>query len=608
MKESIIRYICEKENLIEISKFGKASQSSISKWSKTNDAQRALDGGNYTDYSFHTDKEENPWWQVEFENLFPIEYILINNRKTKPFDEIASLLKVIGYDENNYEVLLYEGNTFFGSDNGKLPLILTLDGKNSYKRIKIILLKEEYLHLNSIHFFVRDPLKFVNKNLIFFANRHDGMGERLRAILNAMVLAKIMNGEFRFGWDTHDVAFHATPSKDMIFEDSFQSKYFLGNDESKKLKLYPLQKLPFVNSEALSKYDGISIQQVNISQSLPYPYKDFDSKIYKNAFDDIGFSKELAEAKSYGESILVSEKAVAIHIRAGDIVFKNYRNMPIFYNKVTPFYLLDYIIKILKSDGYEVIIFGQDDDFCTYLSETYGILYSKNLLKEDYSESQIALFDIVLMSKCNQILAGYSGFAILAEWIGGGKIVDSYNLLSGPQAVIDEFRKFFEDKTSFLYSNKIHSLVKSFSIIQFVHRYQKYLSLDEKIAYVERSISLDRDSSYHKVFLASLYYKYGDIDKGDFILINETRANGIEWLERLGKMIHWNNTTPISHLMNDFKVAVNKGSIIASLVLLITDTYLIKNINFSFYQNIIQHNKSDDFSTELIRSYLENVK
>jgi len=608
MKESIIRYICEKENLIEVSKFGKASQSSISKWSKTNDAQRALDSNSYDDYAFHTDKEENPWWQVEFENSFNIEYIIINNRKVKPFDEIASLLKIVGYDENNSEVLLYEGNTSFGSDNGKLPLILTLGGKNKYKKVRISLLKENYLHLNSIRIFVKDSLRSINKKMVFFANRHDGMGERLRAILNAMVLARVMDGEFKFGWDTHDVAFHATPDKDIIFEDGFQSKYFLDNDESTKLKLYPLQKLPFVNHETLSEYDGISIQQVNISQSLPYPYKDFDSKTYKNEFDNIGFSKELAEAKKHGENISVSEKAVAIHIRAGDIVFRNYRNMPIFYNKVTPFYLLDYIIKLLMNDGYEIIIFGQDDDFCTYLSETYGVLYSKTLLKEGYSESQIALFDIVLMSKCSQILAGYSGFAILAEWIGGGKIVDSYNFLSGPQAVIDEFRRFFEDKTSFLHSNKIHSLVKSFSIIQFVHRYQKYLSLNEKIAYIEKSIRLDPDSSYHKVFLASLYYKYGDIDKGDFILINETRLNGIEWLERLGKMVHWNNTTPISHLMNDFKVAVNKGSIVASLVLLMNDAYLTKSINVSFYQDIIQNNKTDDFGIEFIKSYLGNVK
>lgn len=608
MNQDFIEFLCEQEKLIDIGNQGKASQSSRSKWSKGNDAQRAVSNLEFSDYAFHTEKEENPWWQIDFENSFPIEYIIINNRRRKPFDEIASSLKVVGYDENNVEIVLHMGTSFFGSVPNELPFILSLKGKIDIKKVKITLLKEHYLHFSNIRFLVKDALKNQKKKMIFVANRHDGMGERIRTILNAMVLAKKYKGEFVFSWVTDDMLFHATSDKDLIFNKDFQQRSLRERTNLEKLKLLPIRKIPNLKEEDLEKYDGILIEQFNIERLLPYPYKNFESISYQQAFNEIGFSDRLMDAKNYANSINLSNKTVAVHIRAGDIVYGRYRNMSVFYEKVTPFYLLEHVIENLINNEFDIIIFGQDDGFCNYLAGKHEATYSKTFLKFEYNESQIALFDVVLMSRCEAIIAGHSGFAVLSEWIGASKLKDCYEYFSDSKNIINEFKRFYDDRTSFLYSKNINPLIKSFSIAQFVHRYQKEISLADKIIYMEESSLLDPKGIYNQLFLAALYYENEEYQAGDRILLNKTSEGNLDELLKLVTIKHGNNTTPISHLINAFKLAANKGSIVASFLLLLNDIYFTKNIDFSFYQNIIQHNKSDDFSTELIRSYLENVK
>lgn len=608
MDQNFIRNLCEQEKLLDIGKLGKASQSSLSRWSKSNDAQRAVSNSDFSDFAFHTEKEENPWWQIEFENSFLIEYIIVNNRKRKPFDEIASSLKVVAYDKNDVEIVVFTGISFFGSVPNELPFIISLKGKVEIKKIRITLLKENYLHLSNIRFLIKDALKQQEKRMIFVANRHDGMGERLRAILNAMILAKKMNSNFLFSWVTDDMAFHATSEKDLIFSKKFQEESLRDRKNLNKLSLFPIRKIPHISVRDLEKYDGILVEQFGIERLLPYPYTDFDSKSYRTAFEEIGFSDKLVAAKNHANTIDMPHKTVAIHIRAGDIVYGRYRNMPNFYNKVTPFYLLDRVIKNLIVQELDIIIFGQDDYLCEYFAKKYNVLYSKNLLKTEYNESQIALFDITLMSRCSIIIAGYSGFAVLAEWIGGLKIKDCYHYFSDEQEIISEFNKLYNDPTSFFNLENINPLVKSFSISQFVNSYKQEISLNEKISYIEECVNLDSQGLYNKFFLASLYFENGDNDKGNRILIDQMQGESLKDLENLAKIVHGNNTTPISPLMKNFELASSNGSIVASFLLLLNDIYFTKKIDFSFYQDIIQKNKSEDFGIDLIKSYLENAK
>ncbi|WP_350561915.1 hypothetical protein [Psychrobacter sp. CAL346-MNA-CIBAN-0220] len=604
MSSDFIKNLCESEKLIDIGNLGTAIQSSTSKWSQGNDAQRAVINNVYKDFAFHTDKELNPWWQIEFKSLIAVEYIVINNRKKNPFDEIASKLRITAYDKDDNEVLLYLGTVFFGSSPESMPLTIPLKSRVLLKKLKITLLKENYLHLSNIRFLIKDPLRNIKNN--FVANRADGMGERLRALLNVMLLAEKNNGNFIFSWQTNNNDFHATNEKDLIFSKNFQKQHIMERKKIKEMQLYSLKELSSINQAQVKNCDGFLVQQGNISKMLPYPYTNFNSMDYKKAFNKVGFSEKVLLAKSHAESIPLSDKVVAIHIRAGDIIFGRYRWEPAFYSKIIPFFLLENTIQNLIKEGFSIVIFGQDDDFCSYLADKYNILYSKNLIKKYYNESQIALFDIVLMSRCQIVIAGFSGFAILALWIGGGERKSGYEYTPKLDSRLKAFNDFYGNKEGFLYSDKINPLIKSFSIIQFVHKFQESLSISDKIVYLEKCISLDDENFYYKIFLVSLYYKDNQIAKGDLYLEGQLRDNKLRSLENLAQLIQWNDTTPLTHLIEYFNSAANQGSIVAALVLLINDIHVKKDINVDFYKKIVE-NKENSISTILINEKIKNI-
>lgn len=620
MQKDLIKDLCLTQGLIDIAGTGTASQSSVSHLSKENDAQRAINGTVATDYSFHTGKERSPWWQVEFESSINPHYIIINNRKHEKWFENSAPIELTCTDEQDNETIIHKGLLYFGALPNSLPLILPLAGKVKVKKfiVKINQGKDSYLHLSDIKFLVKDPLKSAGIKKVFIANRTDGLGERLRALLNAMILAKKMESSFLFSWSTmtenlwstmnqKDAMFHATSEKNLIFNNDFQEKYLLDITEINKMKLLPLNNIPWTTANELKNYNGISVQQNNIARELPYPYADFDSGSYQEAFNEIGFSEDLLAAKKHAESISVSPKTIAIHIRAGDLVFGSFRDEPIWYGKVVPLYLLDYIIERLISDSFEIIVFGQDDGLCKYLAYKYNILYSKDLLEKSYNMSQTAIFDIVLMSKCNYIIAGASGFATLATWLGGSKIVSGYSYLPDKKNIIDEFRRLYADTESLLYASGIDPLIKSFTIAQFVYRFQDSISLTEKIGFIEDCMRLDPENSYHKVFLAFLYYKNDEIRKADLILIDEIQGSGLVNLIKLASMKRWKSHTQLFTLIDGFKQAVSKGSVIASILLLLNDFYFMKNVNAAFYEDIINSSKNE-LETALLERCLRGIE
>ncbi|MDR3177343.1 MAG: hypothetical protein LBT96_00010 [Campylobacteraceae bacterium] len=98
---NITKTLCESENLIDIAPLGKATQSSLSQWSKPNDAQRAVtDVGNVT-FAFHTNKEQNPWWILTFDKPKHIEYIILHNRRDA-YQERSQRLTIELYDSKEY--------------------------------------------------------------------------------------------------------------------------------------------------------------------------------------------------------------------------------------------------------------------------------------------------------------------------------------------------------------------------------------------------------------------------------------------------------------------------------------------------------------------------
>lgn len=608
---NFIEDIIKNENLIDIGRLGKASQSSLSKWSKENDAQRAVDGSISKDFSFHTGKELNPWWQVEFDKPINVEYIIINNRKQEPFDEIASDLRIVAYDGKGIETLIHQGKVFFGSELEGCPLIIPLKSKISFKKLRITLLNENYLHLSNIRFLIADPLKSFAERPVFIANRRDGLGERLRALLNSMVLAKEFDGHFIFSWPLSfsKSGFHAIDKSENIFSSDFIESHLVTRDMLNRCEIKDLRDTKNFTARNNNGYKkiGINLDQTSLNNQIKdknLQLKNLSSE-YKLAFENINFNEGVTKSINLARSVQLKDKVLGIHLRTGDIVHGQYRYLDRYYSKVVPFYVLDALIMRHLELGYGIVLFSQDNETCQYFKDKYGVLLSNDLVPKDYDDIQRAIFDIVLMSRCAEIVGGSSGFAILASWIGDSKILKYTELLSK-----EEVKFAFMDSLEgqgVLSSSFTPPLLKSFSISHYLQSFRDMNSLLERIDFLEKCIEIDPTNNFYRLLLALDYYKKNNFKKADEIvleIVNSKELTDIYWLAKT----KFPKVTILSKYIAELKKYSKQGSVIAAYVAFLGSYYSdYDQVDTAFYQEILQKSEENKLGVELLKEALQRL-
>ena len=73
----------------------------------------------------------------------------------------------------------------------------------------------------------------------------------------------------------------------------------------------------------------------------------------------------------------------------------------------------------LLSEGKTPVLFGQDQVSCRLIAEQRDVVLASGLMASSDDGLALALAEIVLMSRCEEIYAGSSGFARLAAAISG---------------------------------------------------------------------------------------------------------------------------------------------------------------------------------------------
>lgn len=606
MYDNFLNMVCQNENLIDIGYLGKANQSSLSQWSIREDANRATDGKIYKDFAFHTDKQSNPWWEITFDTPYVISYIIINNRKKKPFNRVSENLKVSCFYEDDSEVEMHSGSVTFGSLPESLPLIIQTNKSKKIKSIKLQIPGQSYLHLNSINILAKYNIESHVEKPLFLAMRNDGLGERLKAIINCIILAGKTKGDFGFTWSSELGLsnFHDTNSVKDIFNSNFINSYYKTKEQLEK---YDILKLKNIKSEDFMYADAIKVEHTpikdqNDDRSL-YP----SPNEYKEAFDSINFNQDISKAIFLAENISVSKNTIAIHLRSGDIVYGIYRFMNKYYHKSMPIYILDKIITDYQLQGYDVLIFGQDKIFCNFVSNKYNVRYSDNLLSSDYSDTQRAFFDIILMSRCSEIIAGGSGFAILSQLLGNIPRKRFYELISDNETITS----FNEASSSggILENEYVSPLLKAFSYATFFDEYSHKLDSLQKIHLMSKAFYLDPENSYYALILALTFYENEEITKGDLILYEELikdKDYGILWLAK-EKGIRGAKTILETHI-NEIKVVIGKGSAIAVCLLFFYEQYTLIKVNQSYYKDKLLEFDNDVIGVDLLRNIVSEFK
>ncbi|MEG4492376.1 tetratricopeptide repeat protein [Microcoleus sp. D3_18_C4] len=125
-----------------------ATQSSVYGGARENDAPGGVNGVKNGKFGFHTDIEEQPWWQVDLQDYFHIKDVKIYNRLDDCYDRANTLTVLISVDAVDWEqVYIYNESKPFGGINGS-PLIVEINRIARY--VKLQLLERNYLHLDEV--------------------------------------------------------------------------------------------------------------------------------------------------------------------------------------------------------------------------------------------------------------------------------------------------------------------------------------------------------------------------------------------------------------------------------------------------------------------------
>jgi hypothetical protein len=112
------------------------------------DAAGACDGVKDEATGFHTDRQENPWWQVDLGSPERLARIVVYNATECP-ERARNLRLLLSEDGKTWqEAYRHDGQVFGGAKDGK-PLVVQLKGGRA-RFVRAALPGTEYLHLDEV--------------------------------------------------------------------------------------------------------------------------------------------------------------------------------------------------------------------------------------------------------------------------------------------------------------------------------------------------------------------------------------------------------------------------------------------------------------------------
>ncbi|MCX7044502.1 MAG: discoidin domain-containing protein [Candidatus Sumerlaeota bacterium] len=134
------------------------------------DAAGAVDGVKNGKYAFHTEKEPNPWWQVDLGEPLPIARVVVFNRLdyAPGLHNADNLLILISDDGKQWKQICENQGKHFGGISGAPPLEVKFregEVRARFVRLQIPSAKPIYLHLDEVEIYgPSDPAKNLALN------------------------------------------------------------------------------------------------------------------------------------------------------------------------------------------------------------------------------------------------------------------------------------------------------------------------------------------------------------------------------------------------------------------------------------------------------------
>ncbi len=320
--------------------------------------------------------------------------------------------------------------------------------------------------------------------------RTDGLGGRIWSLLCTMLEAEKKRCNFKFTWENTKLMlvkeFHSLPTAEEMFSEQFLAAHYL--DSIEDICEGDVTTEGNHSTDFLAEYNG--------------------SKNLKRQFDQIGFRSPYRDAIQMAEAVKVPENAVAMHVRSGDIIFGKLRERARFMEKTIPLPVAKSIVRDLVGNGRPVIVFCQDDHSLSLLIEEGAVPATKFVPAEVNSAEERDLFEIVLMSKCTEILAGGSVFAMTACLIGKASLRNPADTFSAEEIV-----SIVEDYCNG--ESLIDRYIAAHSLKYIYYNFYDTLDAGRRVSLINRMADYDPDNRLYSFILAYEFMKSGNLEDAD---------------------------------------------------------------------------------------------
>lgn len=144
-------------DLINVALGKSALQSSVSQWSRDDEAAAAVSGVMPGDFAFHTALEQSPWWIVDLGDILPVEAVIVHNR-IGMLQERAIRLRVEVAQVEGEWTLIHAGFAVFGARGQGKPLELHIGSRLAVRYVRLSLDDRQSLHLAQVEVLSRKSL------------------------------------------------------------------------------------------------------------------------------------------------------------------------------------------------------------------------------------------------------------------------------------------------------------------------------------------------------------------------------------------------------------------------------------------------------------------
>jgi hypothetical protein len=278
----------------------------------------------------------------------------------------------------------------------------------------------------------------MNSDLIVVANRWDGLGGRLHAILNAWSVARALGLEFRFVWPR--VSGELDPSE--VFDDAFLERCEIAESvcENRVVLSDPTGlSLPDAKEfcRAASANSMIRINECFKVRTFVSEPPEAAQARFQAGLSEIGWSRALHALIASVSDEKHARGYSAIHVRAGDIVTGDWRQfVPV--EKYMPMAYVEFAIETLSGAGRgPVVLVSDNEHYIRHLESRFDLIRPADIVAgyADLTELQRAFADILVLSRA-RLIAGprASVFSQLAAHLGGKKILSVDDLMTEDDA------------------------------------------------------------------------------------------------------------------------------------------------------------------------------